>query len=235
MIEILTIIPARGGSKGIPKKNIAPLAGKPLIAWVIDAARASQNVSRLIVDTDSEEIADVARQWGAETPYLRPEEYARDETPTIAALQHALRWLEAHEGYSPDYLMCLQATTPFITTADIDGAVSLAMDKQAEAVVSVAPVKHPPQWLRQVGSDQRLQDYFPGQPFVARRQDVSPAFELNGAIFIARPQLLLEQGTWYVDDTYGYVMQNEVWVDIDTPFDLRLADLVMRNLVLPGT
>jgi len=231
MTEILTIIPARGGSKGIPKKNIAPLAGKPLIAWVIEAALASKNISRLIVDTDSEEIAAVAREWGAETPYLRPEEYARDDTPSIATLQHGLRWLEANEGYVPEYLMCLQATTPFLTTADIDGAVALLKEKQADALVSVSPVKHPPQWLRRVDADDRLQDYFPDQPFIARRQDVTPAYELNGAIFIARPGLLLEQGTWYVDSTCGYVMENEAWVDIDTPFDLQLADLVMRNLV----
>ncbi|MDX9864925.1 MAG: acylneuraminate cytidylyltransferase family protein [Anaerolineaceae bacterium] len=231
MTEILTIIPARGGSKGIPKKNIAPLAGKPLIAWVIEAALASKRISRLIVDTDSEEIAAVAREWGAETPYMRPEEYARDNTPSIVTLQHSLRWFEEHEGYVPDYLMCLQATTPFLTTADIDGAVALLEEKQAEALVSVSPAKHPPQWLRKVDEDDRLQDYFPAQPFISRRQDVAPAYELNGAIFIARPGLLLEKGTWYVDGTCGYVMENEVWVDIDTPFDLQLADLVMRNLV----
>jgi CMP-N,N'-diacetyllegionaminic acid synthase len=232
MTEILTIIPARGGSKGIPKKNIAPLADKPLVAWVIEAALASQSISRLIVDTDSEEIAGVARLWGAETPYQRPEEYARDDTPSIVSLQHGLRWLKANEGYVPDYLMCLQATTPFLQTADIDGAVALLEEKQADALVSVSPVKHPPQWLRKVDVDQRLQDYFPDQPFIARRQDVAPAYELNGAIFIARPSLLLNQGTWYVDGTCGYVMKNEVWVDIDTPFDLQLADLVMRNLIL---
>ena len=230
MTELLTIIPARGGSKGIPKKNIAPLADKPLIAWVIEAARASQNITRLVVDSDSPEIAEVAREWGAETPYLRPAEYARDDTPSITTLQHALRWLEEHEGYIPDYLMCLQAVTPFLTTADIDGAVALALAKKAEAVVSVAPLKHPPQWLKKVDDDQRLQDYYSGQTFVARRQDVTPAYELNGAIYMARPQLLLEQGTWYAQQTYAYVMKNEVWVDIDTPFDLQLADLVMRHL-----
>jgi N-acylneuraminate cytidylyltransferase/CMP-N,N'-diacetyllegionaminic acid synthase len=229
MTEILTIIPARGGSKGIPKKNIVDLAGKPLIAWVIEAARNAHSLSRLIVDTDLEEIAAVARQWGAETPYLRPAEYARDDTPTIATLQHALRWLEEHEGYVPDYLMCLQAVTPFLTAADIDGAAALALEKQAEAVVSVAPLKHPPQWLKKVDDDQRMHDYFPDQPFVSRRQDVPPAYELNGAIYIARPRLLLEQGTWYTDQTYAYVMKNEVWVDIDTPFDLQLADVVMQN------
>jgi CMP-N-acetylneuraminic acid synthetase len=143
MTEILTIIPARGGSKGIPKKNIAPLAGKPLIAWVIEAALASKNISRLIVDTDSKEIAAVAREWGAQTPYLRPEEYARDETPSIVSLQHGLRWLEANESYVPDYLMCLQAVTPFLTTADIDGAVALLEEKRADALVSVSPVASP--------------------------------------------------------------------------------------------
>lgn len=232
MTEILAIIPARGGSKGIPKKNIAPLAGKPLIAWVIEAARASKHISRLIVDTDSEEIAAVARQWGAETPYLRPAEYARDETPTIATLQHGLRWLQENEGYFPDYLMCLQAVTPFLTTTDIDGAMALAKEKQAAAVVSVAPLRHPPQWLKQVDAQQRLQDYFPGQPFIARRQGVPPAYELNGAIYLARPQLLLEHSTWYTEQTYAFVMHPQVWVDIDTLFDLQLADLVMRHLIL---
>ena len=153
MTEILTIIPARGGSKGIPKKNIAPLAGKPLIAWVIEAALASKNISRLIVDTDSEEIAAVARKWGAETPYLRPEEYARDDTPSIVSLQHSLRWLEANESYVPDYLMCLQASySLFCTTADIDGAVALLEEKQeAEALVSVSPVEASPAVAAQGG------------------------------------------------------------------------------------
>ncbi len=159
---------------------------------MIEAARASQSISRLVVDTDSPEIAEVARQWGAETPYLRPAEYARDDTPTIATLQNGLRWLEKLEGYVPDYLMCLQAVTPFLTTADIEGAVALALAKQAEAVVSVAPLKHPPQWLKQVTMTSACRITFPDGRSLPAVRTCPRRHELNGAIYLARPRLLLQ-------------------------------------------
>jgi CMP-N,N'-diacetyllegionaminic acid synthase len=124
--EIIGLITARGGSKSIPRKNIKMLAGKPLIAWTIEAAQKSKDLSRIVVSTDDTEIADVARQWGAEVPFIRPEELARDGSSSISAVLHTVHWLDENEGYCPDYIMLLQPTSPFRTTEDIQKSIELA-------------------------------------------------------------------------------------------------------------
>ena len=134
--EILGLIPARGGSKALPHKNIRQFAGKPLIAWTIETALACPMLDRTIVSTDDPEIADVSRHWGAEVPFLRPAELARDDTPGIEPVLHAVRWLGENEGYRPDYVMVLQPTSPLRTTEDIEAAIQLARDRQADGVVS---------------------------------------------------------------------------------------------------
>src|SRR5262249_33542953 len=133
-MSILGLISARGGSKGLPRKNVLPVAGKPLIAWTIGAALSSRKLSRLLVTTDNQEIAEVARAYGAEVPCLRPAELARDESPVIEAVEHALRWVEKEKGEMPEYVLLLQPTSPLRTTADIDGAIDLACSRNADAV-----------------------------------------------------------------------------------------------------
>lgn len=227
MNGILAIIPARGGSKGIPNKNIALVGGQPLIHWTIAAARAAASIQRVVVTTDSPLIAEIARQCGAETPFLRPPELAQDETPGLDPILHAVRWLAEHEGYKPPWVMCLQPTSPLRSAEDIEAAVELAQRKQADAVVSVAPLGHHPCWIKRVDEEGRLREFISSDQPSARRQDAPPAYVLNGAIYLARRDVLLERETWYTERTYAYVMPPERSLDVDTPWDLYLADLIL--------
>ena len=141
-MNVLALITARGGSKTIPRKNLAPLAGKPLIAWTLDVVCGCSGLDRVVVSADDEEIAAVARQHGAETPFLRPPDLARDESTSMEAVLHALHWLDEHEGYRPHYVMLLQPTSPFRASEDIQKAIALAREKSADSVVSVCSVHH---------------------------------------------------------------------------------------------
>jgi CMP-N,N'-diacetyllegionaminic acid synthase len=228
-MKTLAIVPARGGSKSIPNKNIKIVAGKPLIAWTILEALASQNVARLIVSTDSPKILRVAREYGAEVPFLRPGELAQDDTPGIAPILHAVRWLQQNEGYEPDYVLCLQPTSPFRTTKDIDSAIAMGKEKEADAVISVTPVKHHPNWMKHLDNAGKLVDYVPRGHTVTKRQDLSPLYALNGAIYLIRFQVFLQQGTFFVDNAFGYVMPPERSLDIDTPWDMYLAELIFKE------
>jgi N,N'-diacetyllegionaminate synthase len=223
MSKVLAVITARGGSKGIPGKNTIPLAGKPLIAWTIEAALRSRAGLRVIVSTDDEEIARVARERGAEVPFLRPSELAGDASPHIPVLTHAVNWVESHEKYRPDWVLLLQPTSPMRTADDIDAALRLAEEKQADSVIGVAPAKHPC-FLMQLTSDGRLEDYMPRPEGYLPRQRVPPVYAANGAIYLVRRDVLLEKETLYTDRTFAYLMPPERSLDIDTPAELRVAE-----------
>jgi CMP-N-acetylneuraminic acid synthetase len=227
-MTVTAIVPARAGSKGIPGKNLVDVAGKPLIAWTLIAARKAPSVDRVIVSTDSGEIASVAKEHGAEVPFLRPPELARDETPGLLPVLHALDWMEEHEGRPPEWTLVLQATSPLRTAGDIEAAVSIAREKKARAVVSVTPAAHHPYLLKTVGPSGRLEDFLPGKRRVAGRQELPPVHSLNGAIYLARSDFLREKKTWYSEDTYAYVMPAERSLDVDTPWDLHLLRLIMK-------
>jgi len=223
------IVPARGGSKGIPGKNLKPVAGKPLIAWTIETALAATMLDRVIVSTDSPEIADLARRYGAETPFMRPAELAQDDTSGVAPVLHAVHWLAENEGYHADLIMVLQPTSPLRIPADIDRAIELACEKKADAVVSVAPVEAHPYWMKQRDRDGRITDFMnPDQP-IERRQDLPELYALNGAIYLVRRDVLMEQETFYTDNTFSLVMPVERSLDVDNPWDLYLADLILKD------
>lgn len=230
MVRVLAIVPARGGSKSIPGKNLAPLDGKPLIAHTIDVARSVPEIDRVVVSTDSPEIAAAAGRYGAEAPFLRPAELAGDETPGIDPLIHAAQWLAENEGYCPDYVLCLQPTSPLRSAEDIGKALRVAVERDAEAVVSVVPVQHHPYWTRRIEPDGRLIDFFPDAPEVVRRQDLPAAYALNGAIYLIRFDVLMQRRTWQTQRTYAVIMPPERSVDIDTPLDLDLAALLLARL-----
>lgn len=227
--RVLAVIPARGGSKGIPNKNIAPVAGRPLIAWTIAAAQEARCVERVVLTTDSPVIAEVAREYGAETPFLRPPELAEDDTPGIVPILHAVGWLDEHEGYCPDYVMALQPTSPLRTAQDIEAAARLAWEKAADGVVSVCPAKHHPYWMKKIAEDGRMADFLPIDREYTRRQDLPPVYALNGALYLVRREVLVQRETWYTDRTYAYVMPPERSLDVDTPWELYLADLILRE------
>lgn len=228
-LQVLGIIPARGGSKGVQRKNIAPLAGKPMIAWTIEAALCSPSLSRVIISTDDQEISDIAQSLGAEAPFLRPAELANDDTPGIAPVLHAVRWLATHEDYHPDYVMLLQPTSPLRTTEDIENVVRLANEQQCDAVVSVTEAAGHPFWMKQMAADGSLTDFLTPPREYSRRQDLPTAYELNGAVYLIRCEQLLKHETLYPARTFGYVMPQSRSIDVDSSWDLYVADLILRD------
>jgi CMP-N-acetylneuraminic acid synthetase len=226
---MVAVILARGGSKGVPRKNVQDLGGRPLISWSVQAAVASRSVDRVIVSTDDEEIGLCARESGAETPFLRPAELAQDHSPTIPVVVHALEWMAAHDGQQFERVVLIQPTSPFVTSNDIDSAHQIAVDKAADAVVSVVESRDHPYWSKRIVNDGRLESFAPRDPEVGRRQELPSAYALNGAIYLVRTDVLLRERTFYTDRTYGYVMPSERSLDIDTPWDLHVARLVIND------
>lgn len=227
---ILGLIPARGGSKGVPRKNIQLVGGKPLIAWTWAAARAATSLTRLLVSTDDPEIAALARAAGVEVPFMRPAELASDTTLAIEVVLHALDYLATTENYRPAAVLWLQPTSPLRTTADIEAAVALFKAQAADSVVSVCPVEHQhPMLLKRIEAGGRLRPWLDDPAPPQRRQEMPPVFALNGAIYLTRCEVLLEQGTFHPDRTFAYVMPPERSLDVDTPWDLYLADLILTE------
>ena len=227
--QVLAIIPARGGSKAIPRKNIVDLGGKPLIAWTIEASKGARSLTRTIVSTDSPEIADVVRQHGAEVPFMRPAELATDLTPGNAPVFHALQWLGEHESYRPDLVVLLQPTSPMRTATDIDAALHLFYDSATDAVVGVTTVDHHPFWMKTVDANGRLHDFVTQENVTLTRQELPPVYRINGAIYASRVDALYAAGGWYTPRTAAYVMPFERSLDIDTPWDFTLAEILMRG------
>jgi CMP-N-acetylneuraminic acid synthetase len=229
---VLAIVPARGGSKGVPRKNIVSVAGRPLIEWTLAAARAATRVERVIVSTDDEEIASIARRAGTEVPFARPPELARDDTPGPAVILHAVDWLTRVERYSCAAVVTLQPTSPLRTAADIDAALSLLDDRAAHSVIGVSPSPHSPYWMMHVESDLRMRDFLPEDP--PNRQDLPALCTINGAIYVTRTDRLLQTGTLYGEGTLAYVMPEERSLDVDTAWDLHLVDLILRDRIRRG-
>ena len=223
------LITARGGSKSIPRKNIKLLAGKPLIAWTIEAARKSKELNRIVVSTDDEEIAEVAREWGAEVPFIRPSELARDDSSSISVVLHAIHWMEENEGYCPDYVMLLQPTSPFRTVEDIQQSVELATKHREVAVVSVCEAVHHPYECKRVLGDETLADFISTDIVYLRRQDMPPAHALNGAIYLCQRMSLLKDQTFYPEGAIAYIMPSDRSLDIDTMWDWHLAELILKD------
>jgi len=228
-MKVAAVIPARAGSKGISHKNLRDLAGKPLIAWTIEAVLACMNIDRVIVSTDSQEIANVACHYGAEVPFIRPAELARDETPSISTVVHAVEWVEKNEGYWADCVMCLQPTSPLCATQDIQGTLDLLNIQDAEGVVSVTASEAHPYWMKQLDHEGRLTDFLPPPSSVHRRQDLPQLYSLNGAIYMAKRDILVDRRTWYTPRTFGYIMPTDRSLDINTPWDLYLAELILKD------
>jgi CMP-N,N'-diacetyllegionaminic acid synthase len=227
-VTLLVVIPARGGSKGIPGKNIIDLAGKPLIAWTIEAVRSLSGVD-VLVSTDDEAIAQVAAAYGAATPYRRPAELASDTASTLDAVLHGLHWCE-QQGTAYDAVMILQPTSPLRTTQQIQQAIDQWHQQPCQPLVSVCEPTHPPYLLFAELSDaswQRVVDL----PAGGRRQDMQQRFaQLNGAIYIQSVERLkLGHGFFEEGNTQFYFMPTSESIDIDTPMDLAFARILVVN------
>jgi CMP-N,N'-diacetyllegionaminic acid synthase len=227
--RVLGLVAARGGSKGLPRKNVLPLGGRPLIAWTVDAARAARALTRAIVSSDDAEILARAREAGGETPFVRPAAFATDTASSLEVALHALDWLAEHERWQADVLVLLPATAPLRRAHHIDAAVAaLVADAALEAVVAVTEVDYPPYWML-TAENGRLTWLFPEGGRVDRRQDLPTAFRPNGSIYALRVTALREQRTFYPRATAPYVMAREESVNIDTALDFRLAEMLLAQ------
>lgn len=223
-MKILAIIPARGGSKGIPAKNIKWLGDKPLIAYSIEQAIESKLLSKVIVSTDDEAIAVVAREYGAEVPFLRPQELATDTAASIDLIQHAIAFLEL-QGESYDGVCLLQPTAPFREKGFIDKTITAFIEKKTDSLLSVLPVPHQfnPHWLFEADEKGCLKVATGEKEIIKRRQDLPPAFFRDGSLYLTKTATI-KQGSLY-GESIGYILNNPQWyVNIDTIEDWNLAE-----------
>ena len=220
----LALIPARGGSKGISRKNIRPFCGKPLLQWSIDVALAAPSVDRVVVSTDDPEIAEIARAGGAEVPFLRPAELASDTAPGIAPVLHALQQLPEVSD-----VLLMQPTSPLRRVEDVEAIVSLRRQSGCEAAVSVTPSAKHPAWMFALSPQQLLEPLLPATE-AACRQQLPPAYALNGALYLASREFLERERSFLTADALGYVMPPERSVDIDSPLDWQWGEFLMQQL-----
>jgi CMP-N-acetylneuraminic acid synthetase len=226
---VLGIVPARGGSKGIHRKNLAPLLGKPLLAYTAQAALASKRLTRVVVSTDDEEIALAGREWGLDVPFMRPAELACDDTPMIPVLQDVVRKLEfANERY--DAVFILQPTSPLRRPDDIDGAIEMLQATGADSVISFVDVgeKHPAR-MKAIDTDGRVSD----PPFAEayegqRRQELPKLYLREGSVYVTRRAVLMEQNSVKGKDCRAWIVPEDRACNIDGPFDLFLAEQILK-------
>ena len=231
--NILAVIPARGGSKGVVRKNIRPICGKPLIAYTIETALAARHLlHRTIVSTDDPEIAAVAREHGADVPFLRPAELAGDKMPMLPVLQHAVSFIETQDDIKLDWVLLLQPTAPLRALDDIEASLNVAYRNNCDSVISVVQVfaEHP--ILMKRIEDNQLLPYCVEEKEGTRRQDYRPpAYMRNGAIYLTRRDVLMEKGSIWGQVICPYVMPAERSVSIDSELELKLVELLVQEQI----
>jgi len=227
--KILAIIPARGGSKGVPKKNIKMLAGKPLIAWTIETALSVPCLDRVVLSTDDRKISETAKQYGADVPFLRPEKIALDDTLDMPVYEHALAWLKDNENFSPDIIVWLRPTAPLRIAQDINNALDILIKKEPDWVRSVCEVEHHPYWMYKLNGG-RMESFVDGIQIKnhMRRQLLPPAYRLNGAVEVAWRATILEKKLLYSGVIEAYIMPPDRSIDIDREIDFKLAETYMK-------
>ena len=235
MTEVLALIPARGGSKSIPRKNIKPFAGHPLIAYSIAAGQATKSISRLIVSTDDEEIARVARSYGAETPFLRPAELAQDRTTDLPVFQHALRWLHENEGYQPEIVVHLRPTSPLRRVWQIEQAIEKLLEHpEVDAVRTVSLPSQNPFKMYRIGANGLLQPLgwelgVPGEPFNMPRQSLPEVYWHNGYVDAVWSKTILEKDSMTGTAMLPLVIDPSDCVDIDSLEDWKHAEAMLKE------
>ena len=229
-MNVLGVIPARGGSTGIPMKNLAPLCGRPLLAYTADAVNESKRLTRTVVSTDDDRIADCARSLGLEVPFIRPASLAADDAPMLPVLQHAITAMRTG-GFDADIVVLLQPTSPLRRGEHIDAAVVWLQRVRGDSVVSVVAVPHQfsPTSVMRV-EDGLLKPFLDG-PSATRRQDKPQLFARNGPAVLAVHTRVIEGGSLYGDESWPLLMTAEDSLDIDTPWDLRLAESIIAARV----
>jgi CMP-N,N'-diacetyllegionaminic acid synthase len=220
-MKILALIPARGGSKGIPTKNIRQFAGKPLIAHTIEVAKGSKRIDRVVVSTDDSDIADVSRRYGAEVPVMRPPEMAADESPVIDAVMHMLDYFKKTESYEPSHVLLLQTTSPLRTSADIDASVELFEQHKADSLVSICRTENS---LFTIEESLIITTY-DGNKEISNRQALTPAYKLDGCmIYLIKTDVLREKHSFIAGKVVGYEIPRWRAVDLDEPQDFVIGE-----------
>lgn len=229
-LRVLGLIPARGGSKGVPRKNLRQLGGKPLLGWSLDTALSVSEIDRVLLSTDDPEIAEVGRRLGADVPFLRPEELARDDTPTLAVLEHAIRWLQ-DRGDAYDVVALLQPTSPFRPPGLVEAALDLLVRRSATSVISVAavPPKFNPHWVFLPGSDGALRLATGGRDPIPRRQALPPAVIRDGMLYLVRSSVVLNEQSLYGTRCFPLAFGAGGNVNLDTLQDFEQAERMLSG------
>jgi CMP-N-acetylneuraminic acid synthetase len=240
-MHVLALIPGRGGSKGVPGKNIKDMCGKPLIAWTIEEAKKTKHITRVVVTTDDDAIAEAGRTWGAEVPFMRPKELAADDTPDLPVFVHALTWLKEHEGYEPDVVVHLRINSPLRTASDIDRGIELMMehmDADAVRAVTKAPL-HP---LKAYRLDQNvLSPFVPEsvygihEPYNMPWQALPNAYTTGGYLTVLKPSTILHKHSMSGEHFLGFEVDSKNVVDIDTPEQFEFARMRMSSRLSTGS
>jgi len=229
-VRVLGLIPARGGSKGVPRKNVRRLGGKPLIGYTIDAARKAVKVDRILVSTEDEEIASLSKSLGADVPFLRPTSLARDDTPMLPVIVHAIESVVA-EGWVPDAVCLLQPTFPFRRPEDIDACIEALETQKADCVISVhrVPPHFNPHWVYFERLDGSLELSTGESEPISRRQELPPAFHRSGSIYVSRTATIRQYQSLYGARTVGYETPTEDGCNIDTMDDWARAEALVTQ------
>lgn len=225
--KILAIIPARGGSKGIPKKNIKELLGEPLISYTIKDALNSKYIDRIIVSTDDSEISDTSKKYDVEV-IKRPEKISKDDSPTIDAIKHVLEILKETEKYFPDIIIVLQPTTPLRESEDIDRCIEKIIKEKCDSVITVSKLVHLPHWALTIDKDGVTHRLFNIDP-PSRRQDADDIYMHNGAVYAVRPEIIYKYNTLRGPITKAIIVSDERSVNIDTEMEFFLAEKLMEE------
>ena len=220
----LAIIPARGGSKRLPRKNVLDLNGKPLIAWSIEAGLSSKYIDKVVVSSDDDEILEISKKFGSET-IKRPDELASDTATTFDAIKHAIDNFDKY-----DYIVLLQPTSPLRNEKHIDEAIELLESKNADAVVSVCEMDHSPLWSNTLDETLSMKNFLRDEILNKRSQDLNPYYRLNGAIYICETEKLLEEKSFFLKkDIFAYVMDRKSSIDIDEEIDFKIASILIKD------
>ncbi|WP_151717005.1 cytidylyltransferase domain-containing protein [Acinetobacter sp. TUM15071] len=233
MIEqyrVTALIPARGGSKRLPRKNVKLLGNKPLIAWSIETAKASKYIDRVIVSTDDEEIKEVSEFYGAEVPFVRPEYLSHDHASSFDVIKHAIGFLQINK--INELIVLLQPTSPLRLVSELDAALEFFVAKSAKGIVSVSETEHSPMWTNTLPENGCMSNFIRPEVQGKRSQDLPKFFRLNGSIYIYETLSLLEQAKIFFDESvYGFETPLKTAVDIDTALDFKIAEAIFKDRI----
>lgn len=225
--RVLAIIPARGGSKRLPGKNIMSISGKPLLAWTIEAAKKSKIFDDIILTTDDIKIAEIGQTYGASVPFLRRKDLATDKSSSTDVILDVLNWC-SKEKLHYDIMVLLQPTSPLRSGEDIYKSMEVFMDKNADAVISVTEVEHPIQWCGTIDDSLSMKNFIDNDIKNLRSQDLKINYRINGAIYISKISSFKEHHSFYLDKSYSYIMDKMSSIDIDDKYDFIIAETIMN-------